>query len=205
MAQIDDVRAELTGPGGAFEVITTDAIDGRPMKVFKDRFPNLRFVSEVFGAAHADKEFVVYGDTRLTYTEFLAEVNALSAWLAANGVAKGDRVAVLSQNNPQWCAAFWAAVDMGAILVGLNGWWNSEEIVYGLNHSGAKVLVADAKRFERISDELDQVPALEHVLLIDADHGDLEPSGSAAKLQSLSDAVARGCGRRSRLPDHRDR
>jgi acyl-CoA synthetase (AMP-forming)/AMP-acid ligase II len=47
--------------------------------------------------------------------------------------------------------AFWGAVDIGAILVGLNGWWKTDEVVYGLQDSGAKVLVADGRRFERVA------------------------------------------------------
>ncbi|MCP4434061.1 MAG: acyl--CoA ligase [Actinomycetia bacterium] len=192
MADAAKVRDELTGPGGAFEVVTTDEIDGKPMKVFKDRFPNLRFISEVFGAAHADKEFVVYGERRQTYAEFLEDVNALSAWFAANGLTKGDRVAVLSQNNPQWCATFWAAVDMGAVLVGLNGWWNTDEILYGLQHSGAKVLVADAKRFDRITADLDAAPDLEHVLLVDANPDSFDAGDEGPRLLRFDDAVSEG-------------
>ena len=205
MADIAEVAGQLIGEGGQFEVVTTTEIDGRPMKVYKDRLPNLRFVSEVFGAAHGDKEFVVHGEERTTYAEFLGEVNALSAWLAGQGVGKGDRVAVLSQNNPQWCASFWATVDMGAILVGLNGWWNADEIVYGLNHSGARVLVADAKRFERLAPHLAEVPAVEHVVLIDA-----EPSAFASftdgvdappTLHGYRDAVRSGSAEGPGFPD----
>ena len=205
MADIAEVAGQLIGEGGQFEVVTTTEIDGRPMKVYKDRLPNLRFVSEVFGAAHGDKEFVVHGEKRTTYAEFLGEVNALSAWLAGQGVGKGDRVAVLSQNNPQWCASFWATVDMGAILVGLNGWWNADEIVYGLNHSGARVLVADAKRFERLAPHLAEVPAVEHVVLIDA-----EPSAFASftdgvdappTLHGYRDAVRSGSAEGPGFPD----
>jgi long-chain acyl-CoA synthetase len=54
------------------------------------------------------------------------------------------------------------------VLVGLNGWWNADEIVYGLEDSGAKVLVADAKRFERIAGSVDRIETLERVYLIDA-------------------------------------
>ena len=205
MADIAEVTRQLIGEGGQFEVVTTTEIDGRPMKVYKDRLPSLRFVSEVFGAAHGDKEFVVHGEERTTYAEFLGEVNALSAWLAGQGVGKGDRVAVLSQNNPQWCASFWATVDMGAILVGLNGWWNADEIVYGLNHSGARVLVADAKRFERLAPHLAEVPAVEHVVLIDA-----EPSAFASftdgvdappTLHGYRDAVRSGSAEGPGFPD----
>ena len=89
------------------------------------------------------------------------------------GLAKGDRVAVLSQNNPEWCLTFWATVSQGAVLVGLNGWWTTDEIEYGLQDSGAKVLVADQKRFERIAGSLDQAPDLEHVFLIDCSPADV--------------------------------
>ena len=66
-----------------------------------------------------------------------------------------------------------ATVDLGAILVGLNGWWKTDEILYGLQDSGAKVLVADRQRFERIADAtLDEVPDLEAVFLVDADPAD---------------------------------
>src|SRR3546814_16176584 len=82
-------------------------------------------------------------------------------------IAKGDRVAVLSQNNPEWCLSFWATVRQGAILVGLNGWWTTDEIEYGLQDSGAKVLVADRKRLERIAGSLDPAPDLVHVFLVD--------------------------------------
>ena len=189
MATVDEVRAELTGPGGAFEVEETTEVDGVPMKRFKERLPNLRSIAEVFGVAHGDKEFVVHGDERTTYTDFLAEVNALSAWLSSKGVVKGDRVAVLSQNNPQWCATFWAAVDMGAILVGLNGWWNADEVLYGLRHSGSKVLVADPKRFERVAGEPADAPELEEVLLTDGNPEDFTV-GDGPALHRYRDAVA---------------
>ena len=42
-----------------------------------------------------------------------------------------------------WCASFWATVNLGGVLVGLNGWWKTDEIVYGLQDSGSKILVAD--------------------------------------------------------------
>ncbi|MCB1002587.1 MAG: acyl--CoA ligase, partial [Acidimicrobiales bacterium] len=88
------------------------------------------------------------------------------------GVGHGDRVAVLSANNPEWCLSFWATVNLGAILVGLNGWWKTDEILYGLRDSGAKVLVADGRRFERIAEHLGDLPDLEAVFLVDAETDD---------------------------------
>ncbi|MBI2710297.1 MAG: acyl--CoA ligase [Actinobacteria bacterium] len=170
MATTAEIRAQLTEPGGPFEVVT-EVVDGVEMKVYKDRFRSLREVAAM-ASAHGDKTFIVHGDRRISFADFVAQANSVSAALAGRfGVAPGDRVAVLSANNPEWCLAFWGTVDIGAVLVGLNGWWKTDEILYGLTDSGAKVLVADARRYERIADAVagGAAPALEAVFLVDAD------------------------------------
>ncbi len=168
MTTAGEIRDQLTGPGGAFEV-TTEVVGGVEMTVYKDRMPSLREVPKV-AAMRGDETFLVHGERRISFAEFVRLANGVSHALASDaGVRHGDRVAVLSANNPEWCLAFWATVDLGAILVGLNGWWKTDEILYGLDDSGAKVLVADAKRFERIADQLDQCPGVETIYLVDAD------------------------------------
>jgi long-chain acyl-CoA synthetase len=186
-AAIADIRAQLTGPGGPFEIVT-EQIDGHEIKVFKERFPNLRVVAQ-FAAAHGDKEFLVYGDRRITFSDFLAASNSVSNALLDAGVGRGDRVAVLAQNCPEWCMAFWGTVDIGAVLVGLNGWWNTDEIVYGLEDSGAKVLVVDAKRYARIADAVDGIDTLERVYLTDADPADISGGAPSPKLASFDELL----------------
>jgi long-chain acyl-CoA synthetase len=185
MSTAADIRRQLTGPGGPFEIVT-EAVDGVEMKVYSSRFPSLRTVLQ-FGAAHGDKEFIVHGDDRISYADFVRRTNSASAHLAADcGVGHGDRVAVLSANNPEWCLAFWATVNLGAILVGLNGWWTTDEIVYGLEDSGAKVLVADGKRLERIVDHLDELP-VEVVYLVGDDPATF---GDHPKIRRFEELVA---------------
>lgn len=168
-----EVRAQLTGPGGMFEVVTEEVL-GRPTQVYAQRMPSLRSVAEVGLMRGDDQTFIVYGDRTYGFATFVQTANGIAHALRDRfGLAKGDRVAVLSQNNPEWCLTFWATVSQGAILVGLNGWWTTDEIEYGLQDSGAKVLVADRKRFERIAGSLDKAPALEHVFLIDCSPADL--------------------------------
>jgi long-chain acyl-CoA synthetase len=168
-----EVRAQLTGPGGMFEV-TTDTVLGREMEVYASRMPSLRSVLEVGALRGDDQTFIAYGDRTYGFGTFVRAANGVAHALRDRfGVAKGDRVAVLSQNNPEWCLTFWATVQQGAILVGLNGWWTTDEIEYGLQDSGAKVLVADRKRFERIAGSLGTAPDLEHVFLVDCTPSDL--------------------------------
>jgi long-chain acyl-CoA synthetase len=164
----DEVVAQLTGPGGPFEVVEED-VGGVRMKVYKDRMRSLREVAAM-ARGYGDREFLVYGDRRITYADGLATADRVSAALRDRfGVRPGDRVAVLSANNPEWCLAFWGTVDLGAVLVGLNGWWKADEIVYGLQDSGAVVLVADRDRFARVADRIDEAPDLRGVVLIDDD------------------------------------
>jgi long-chain acyl-CoA synthetase len=166
-----EVEALLTGPGGAFEVVTEE-VRGIPMKVFKSRMGSLRDITNL-ARMRGDETFVVYGDRRISFADFVDGADSVSASLLDLGVARGDRVAVLSANNPEWCLAFWGIVDVGAICVGLNGWWKTDEILYGLEDSGAKVLIADKARFERIAGDLGGITTLEAVYLIDCDPADV--------------------------------
>ena len=168
MPTMAEVRTTLTGPGGPFEVVT-DVVDGVEMKVYADRLPHLRAVAELAAARGDDEPFLVYGERRIGFSQFFDLANSVAAGLSESGIGHGDRVAVLSANNPEWCLSFWATVNLGGILVGLNGWWKTDEILYGLQDSGSRVLVADRGRFVRIADQLDDLPDLEAVYLVDAD------------------------------------
>ena len=112
MPSFNEVRASLTAPGGAFEV-TTELVGGVEMKVYAQRFGCLRAIAEIAASRGDDDSFIVYGNTRIGFGRFFELANGASAALAARGVSHGDRVAVLSANNPSWCVAFWATDTPG--------------------------------------------------------------------------------------------
>jgi len=172
MPTLAEVQAQLTGPGGAFEIVT-ETVNGVEMKVYKERMKSLRQVAELAAMRGDAQPFLVYGDKRWGFGQFVAEANSVSNKLKQWGVQRGDRVAVLSANNPQWCLTFWGTVNIGAILVGLNGWWTADEILYGLEDSGAKILVADKRRLERVEDELGSLKSLERVIVAETDFEEL--------------------------------
>ncbi|HEV3226078.1 MAG TPA: class I adenylate-forming enzyme family protein [Acidimicrobiales bacterium] len=157
------------------------------MQVYKDRMKALRQIPEI-SIGRGDQVFIVHGERELNFHDFVALSNSVSYGFQAHDVGHGDRVAVLSQNNPEWCMSFWGAVNIGAILVGLNGWWTTDEIVYGLQDSGSHVLIADAKRFERVAEHLDDCPDLEHVFLIDADPSDFGDDKRLHRFDELTGA-----------------
>jgi len=149
-ATLPEIEARLTGPGAPFEVID-DVVLGAPMRVFRTRHPSLRALLET-SAAHGENEYLVCDDgRRISYAQNLRNVASVaSALRGVYGVRPGDRVAILAANCPEWITTFWATVSLGAIAVGLNGWWVGDEILYGLEDSEPRVLVGDAKRLARI-------------------------------------------------------
>ncbi|WP_309752965.1 class I adenylate-forming enzyme family protein [Novosphingobium sp.] len=146
-AELRQVRAELTGPGGQFEV-TEEEILGNRIKTFKNAPPSVRefWLST---AAWGDRPYLIYEGEVLTYAQAHAHVNALAAWLAQQGVVPGDRVAIAMRNYPEWMIAYWACVSTGIAAVGMNAWWTGEEMNYALDDSQPKVLITDAERLAR--------------------------------------------------------
>jgi long-chain acyl-CoA synthetase len=173
-ATADPVIAELTAPGGAFEVVTEDVL-GVPLQVYKNRLQSLRdIIAMADGRAGID--FVVQGDRRVTYDEHNALVRRVATAFRELGIGHGDRVAILSANNVEWVVLFWAAAAIGAVVVPLNAWWKTDELEFGLRDSGAKLLFCDRRRWEVVRDLVNsRLPDLQHVFVVDLD----EPEGSA--------------------------
>ena len=84
------------------------------------------------------------GDTAWTWGQFDALVGRLAAGLHAEGVAAGDRVAVLARNSHGFAALRFALARIGAVLVPVNFMLNAEEAAYILRHAGARLLAVDS-------------------------------------------------------------
>ena len=148
---LDGVIAAITAPGGPLGVGTAD-LRGTSLPVFGAAPPSLREFFATFFAANAAKEFLVFGEERLSFAEVHARGRAFAAMLQhRHGVAKGDRVAIAMRNYPDWIIAFIGVIELGAIAIPMNAWWTAEEIDYGLKDSGARLAIADEERARRIA------------------------------------------------------
>jgi len=168
IAQAHDL---LTAPGAPFEMETV-AIGGRPTRVWKNAPPSLAHCFAA-GRAHGDKVFIVLDEERVTYEAFARATLALAEQLRADGLVKGDRVAVVMRNLPEWPVAFYAASLCGAIVTPLNAWWTGPELEYGLTDSGTKILLIDAERYNRISEHLPACTDLERIYVTRASEQEL--------------------------------
>ena len=175
-------HAALTGPGQRFEIEEMD-IRGVRTRVWKNAPPTLR---DVFlnGRTFKDREFLVYENDRATFENFARATIRLAGQLQADGVKKGDRVAVIMRNLPEWPVAFWAGVLCGAIVTPLNAWWTGPELEYGLADSGTKVAIVDDERLERIAESIPSLPDLEKVYVTR-----LAGAPSTPKTQRLEDVI----------------
>ena len=153
--------AMLTAPGSPLEMEEV-VIRGLPTRVWKNAPPTLRAVVEA-GRAHGERIFLVHEDERVSFEAFHRAVAGFAADLARHGVVKGDRVALVMRNLPEWPVVFYAAASLGAVVTPLNAWWTGAELEYGLNDSGAKVLVVDVERLERLAEHLPNCPELETI------------------------------------------
>jgi fatty-acyl-CoA synthase len=91
----------------------------------------------------ADHTAIVHGEQRFSYAQFYARARALASALQKHGIAKGDTVAVLLANTPPMLEVHYGVPMLGAVLATLNTRLDPAAIAYMLDHSEAKILIAD--------------------------------------------------------------
>ena len=141
----------LTAPGSRFEMEDV-IIRGIKTRVWKNLPPTLREIL-LMARSYGEREFLVYEDERVSFEDFARASLAIAAELQSQCVVKGDRVAIIMRNIPEWAAVFMGAAVIGAIVTPLNAWWTGPELEYGLVDSGAKVAFVDAAHVRRDYEE----------------------------------------------------
>ena len=146
--ELKQAWSELTAPGAPFEIVEIP-VRGNNIRMYKNAPPSVRELW-LSTAAYGDRDYLVYENDRLTYAQAHAQVNAIAAWLFAQGVQPGDRVAIAMRNYPEWMLLYWACLSIGVAAVGMNAWWVTDEMEYAIKDSAPKVIFADVERLARI-------------------------------------------------------
>ncbi len=151
-----DAVAAVCAPDTMFEVVEAD-VRGVPMKVFAGTPPSIRALFEL-ASLRGDGEFLVYEDERWSMADVLGQAGRIGSMLVHQlGVQKGDRVSLAMRNYPEWISSFVAITSVGAVAVPLNAWWQTDELVYGLEDSGSVACIIDAERLARLGDEVESI------------------------------------------------
>lgn len=156
LQKLDALVDEMTADGAPFATREV-TIDGAAYREYVSAPPNMGAYFRLM-LGHGDKDFATYLDERYTFAEAYAEAAALARGLIDDfAIRRGDRVAILSRNNPQWMMGFIASLSIGAVGVPMNAWWTTEELAYGLRDCGARVIIADRQRIERLAPLRDEL------------------------------------------------
>ncbi len=85
------------------------------------------------------------GLEQVTYQELKRWAEGIAAWMAAQGVSRGDRCAILADNDARWCAIQLGLLRLGAIAVPLDTNYSASQVATVLRASGARLIVAGTR------------------------------------------------------------
>lgn len=149
-----------------------------------------RTLLEVLNSAckeFGNENFVSWVDEKpLTYSQFAEKVTSVAKFLKDSGIVKNDKVAILSENHPNWSISYFAIVSIGAIAVPIMTEFHPSEVHHVLRHSESKAIFISSKLFFKI-DDLEH-EGLETKILID----DLSIIPPQTKSDLLKDLLSGG-------------
>ncbi len=114
-----------------------------------------------------DQEALVYGDLRLTYTDYHARVSRLASALAGRGVKPGDVVATLMPNVPAQAEALFGVPACGAVLNTINMRLETDTLTYILDHGEASVVLVDTQFLNKAEEAIAALPGDTRPLLVE--------------------------------------
>ena len=124
-------------------------------------------------SSYKDNRALVYENSRITYQAMDRAVNSLANRLKSMGVGKGDKVALMLPNTPEFPITYFACQKLGAVAVTLNVMSTAHELQYLLDNSDAKVLVTAAQSARRFEEIKDRLATCRHLLLTEVNEGPL--------------------------------
>ncbi|HMT06166.1 MAG TPA: AMP-dependent synthetase/ligase [Solirubrobacterales bacterium] len=120
-----------------------------------------------------------------TFDEVLADVRALALGLIELGIGRGDRVAIIGNTRPEWTLFDFAVMSTGATVVPIYQTNSPSECQYVLDHSGARAIVVENEdQLAKILEVKDSLPALEDIVMMVGESGDVITAGQLREMGS---------------------
>ena len=140
-----------------------------------------------------------------SYDETFTRAKAVAGGLVSLGIGVGDRVAIFSENCPEWVLADLGGILAGAIVVTVYAGLTAEEAAYIVAHSGSRIVFAEnAAQAAKLLSVRDTLPELEQIVLLDNSTGGDAIKMSISELEALArpESIAERLERTRRLtPD----
>jgi crotonobetaine/carnitine-CoA ligase len=165
--------------GGVSHLVWRDdrAWDERPMETCFDALARHR-------RGKPDAVFLRFGDRSMSFAELDASSIRMAGGLAARGVTKGDRVAVVMDNSLDMVVTFFAVTRLGAIWVPTNTAYRGEFLKHQLHDCGAKIVICDADYAASVVAVEAELPSLE-LIVVGGARGGIRSALPTMQLEAL--------------------
>lgn len=131
--------------------------------------------------ACGDREFFYFKDQAFTYRDLDRESDKVAAGLQAVGIRKGDKVAIIMNNRPEFLFIWFGLSKLGAIEVPVNTAHRGDLLTYMLDKSDSRLLILESAFMDRVGAVLDDLPKLETLVIL-GEPGDPLPETSKPAL-----------------------
>ncbi|MEL6063673.1 MULTISPECIES: AMP-binding protein [unclassified Methylobacterium] len=138
---------------------------GVPAEIDVARLGTLVDLFETSATAFAGRPAILCFGSTMTYATLSQQARDLAAWLQAEGLAKGDRVAVMLPNVPAYAVAIFGVLLAGGTIVNTNPLYTPRELTHQLNDSGARILIVLENFGPTVAGALPDI-ALDRVVLV---------------------------------------
>ena len=191
--------------------------EGVPADIDVTRYPSLVHLMEESFRAHADRTAYSFMGKDVSYAETDRVSKAFGAYLQSLGLVKGDRVAIMMPNVPQYPAVVAGILRAGLVVVNVNPLYTARELEHQLKDSGAKAIVI-IENFAHTLEQCIAATPVKHVVL--AAMGDrlgllkgalvnyvvrnvkkMVPAFNLPQAVRFNDAIARGARSELKRPD----
>jgi acyl-CoA synthetase (AMP-forming)/AMP-acid ligase II len=125
-----------------------------------------------------------------TYGSLNARVNRMARALQEFGVKRGDCIAMMSHNSPDYVAAYYASLKLGAMFTGINFTFTEREISYQINHAEPTVLIVEDIFVDRVASMADKIPSVTQYVVSNPTGSGEAPKGWVLFSHLLADEVA---------------
>ena len=182
---MDEAIQALTGEGGMLPLTTFEKY-GQKLPMIASAPPALSHFFAYFCMQHADAEFLVDGETRLTFGQsYAAARHVAAALVAGHGIKKGDRVGIAARNSANWIIAYMGILMAGGVATLLNGWWQGPELCAGITDVDCTLVLADDRCAKRIA----ECGATGNARVVVISHDGPPEKGLASVLEAGGDAA----------------
>ena len=131
---------------------------GMPAEIRTDVYPSLVALIDESFRTHRDLPAYKFMGRAFSFAEIDDASRALAAWLQGQGLARGDRVAIMMPNVPQYPVAVAAVLRAGLVVVNVNPLYTPRELEHQLKDSGAQAIIVMENFAATLAQVIDQVP-----------------------------------------------